>query len=405
MFGNKAENEVIMYKIENLLDVLKQEDGYVEKRKNCPTAHLYVKAGPYAGADNWTKYWKDMADLGLTNYQGSYYCIATLFWAMVQAFGLHAAQELCLQKFMINCQKTHDLFKAKNQVYNNPKVGDIVTFWNGSRFNHAELVVYVNNDTVKTFGANTSAVTSTTVYNGGGCRYGKIYSLSAMQKSGAKFLRPEYGAQNEERWIQEGDQWRYQLEDKSFVSSSWRLINNKWYAFDENGYMRHGWFLDKNNQWYWLSGKDSGEMKTGWQLIDNIWYFFGTSGEMKTGWIQDFDGIWYYMQDPNGNMLTGLREIDGELYCFKENGAMISNAWQKFDSGVWRYFSSTGAAYKSRWKQESDGKYYYLKHDSIMATSCYIKDAIDNVYYWVDESGVWDEKTTSSSPFPCEISY
>lgn len=377
-----------MYSIIKLVEIAKQEDGYLEKRKNCPVANLYEKVGAYVGADNWTKYWKDMTDLGLTNYQGSYYCIAAIFWCMVQAFGLKAAQDLCLQKFMINCQKTHDLFKDKGQVYTEPKIGDIAVFWNGNRFNHAELVVSVNDDVFKTCGFNTSAVTTSTVYNGGSCKYGKTYSASAMKKSGTRFCRPNYGTQFEEKWIKEGENWKYQLEDGTFVVSAWRLIDGKYYAFNEHGIMRSGWFYD-NNQWYYLSGKEDGSMKTEWQLIDGKWFYFRKeSGEMHTGWLQ-IDNNWYYLADENGSMVTDLQEINRMKYFFDSDGRMIASEWREIN-GNWYYFSSTGAAYFSRWKQGADGKWYYLKSDSTMGTNCYVKDAIDGVYYRVDTSGIWD---------------
>lgn len=386
-----------MYSIQKLISILKQEDGYIEKKKNCPTANLYEKVGAYAGADNWTKYWKDMADLGLTNYQGSYYCIATLFWGMVQAFGLKAAQDLCLQKFMINCQQTYNLFKAKNQMYSSPAVGDIVVFWNGSRFNHAELVVEVNGDVCKTFGANTSAVTTTTVYNGGGCRYGKVYSITAMKKSSAKFLRPNYGSQVQEGWIELKDtggksQWKYQLSDGAYVTSAWKQINNKYYTFDENGIMRTGWFYDTNvSQWYYLS-EENGDMKSDWQLIDGKWHYFKESGEMKIGWLQ-LNDVWYYLADKDGTMAVGLQKIKRLMYFFDDDGKMISGQWKQVGND-WYYFSSTGAAYYSKWKQGVDGKYYYLMENSIMATNCYVKEDNETktIYYYVDKNGVWDGK-------------
>lgn len=377
-----------MASIQKLLEIAKAENGYLEKRKNCPTANLYEKVGNYVGSDNWTKYWKDCANLGLANYQGSYWCIAGIFWCMIQAFGLETAQKLCLQKFMINCQATHDLFKKVNRVYKNPKVGDIVVFWNGSRFNHAELVVSVNGDVIKTCGFNTSAVTSCTVYNGGACRYGKVYSLTAMVSGGARFLRPDYGNQYEETWIQdEYGNWKYQLSDGSFVKSTWKSINGKYYLFNADGYMLSGWQYD-NGQWYYLSDSNSGEMQTGWTLIDGKWYMLADSGEMKIGWLQQGE-YWYYLQDKDGSMAIGLHEICRMKYYFQDNGIMLSNTWKKLANGDWMYFSSTGAAYQSKWIQSTNGSYCYLKSDGIMATNCYVKDMITNVYYPIDRNGYW----------------
>lgn len=382
------------YNINKLIDIFQNEDGYVEKRKNCPKINLYEKVGKYAGADNWTKYWKDMADIGLSNYQGSYYCIATLFWGMIKAFGLEAAQKLCLQKFMINCQVTYDLFKKAGQTYTTPKVGDIVVFWNGNRFHHAEFVVYVKGDVVKTFGANTTAVTSVTVYNGGGCRYNKIYSLKSMQSGGHKFLRPKYGNQFEEKWVLvDDDSWKYQLSDGSFVTNTWKQIKNVWYYFDKNSYMVKGW-LYKDSQWYYLS--DSGAMDKSWKLIDNKWVYFNEDGSLRKGWLQH-GADWYYLTEEDGTMATGLMQINRMWYYFRDSGEMIFDTWYQVNDN-WYYFSSTGAAYVNEWKQDIDGSYYYLGSDGKMVMNCYVKDKIFNIYYYVGKDGIWNGKEVNYVP-------
>lgn len=376
------------YNIDRLINILKQEDGYVEKRKNCPRQALYEKVGKYAGADNWTKYWRDMADAGLANYQGSYYCIATLFWGMVKTYGLSATQSLCLQKFMINCQITYDLFKKANQVYSTPKIGDIVVFWNGSRFHHAELVVSVKGDVVKTFGANTTAVTSVTVYNGGGCRYGKTYSLKALQSAGHKFLRPKYGEQHIEGWVKNEDRWKYRLSDGSFVKNSWKYIENRYYVFDGNGNMIRGWFLS-NGQWYYLCG--DGGMAEGWQKVDSHWYFLNSpAGEMHKGWLQDGND-WYYLNE-DGEMISGCwYQVNGIHYVFQDSGKMISNTWF-FDRDNWYYLSSTGAMVTNEWRQDKNGDWFYLGNDGKMVTDKFVKDRLAEGYYYVGTNGKWDGK-------------
>lgn len=383
-----------MYNIQKLLELANAEDGYVEKRKNCPTTALYEKTGAYVGSDNWTKYWKDMADLGLPNYQGSYYCIVAIFALMTYAYGLEAAQKLCHQKFMINCQSTYAIFKANNAVYSEPKVGDICVFWNGNRFSHAELVISVSGDVVKMFGANTTATTTTIERNGGGCRYGKTYSLTALKKAGHKFCRPDYGTQFDEMWIQCGSFWKYQLEDGSYFKDGWKYINGKYYYFRDS-VMVTGWLYD-NDQWYFLDSLN-GDMKSGWQMIDGTWRYFGESGDLKYGWLQIGDN-WYYLSDENGSMAVGLVEIKRMKYFFDpESGIMASRCWKEVD-GQWYWFSSSGAAYMSQWIQSDDGKWYYLRTDGVMATDTYVKDNLTDVYYPIMSDGTWNGATVTEAP-------
>src|SRR5471030_2525197 len=63
----------------------------------------------------------------------------------------------------------------------------------------------------------------------------------------------------------------------------------------------------------WLYA-DGSSYYTGWKQIDNKWYNFGSNGYMRKGWIQD-GGAWYYLQD-NGSMVTGSTKIANKTYEF-----------------------------------------------------------------------------------------
>lgn len=387
------------YDIGKLKNILLAETGYLEKKKNCPIEELYKKIGSYVGSDNWTKYWNDCTNLGLTNYQGSYYCIAALFWGMIQAYGLSAAQKLCKQTFMINCQTTYELFKNGNQVYSLPKTGDIIVFWNGSRFYHAELVIDVKGDIFKTFGANTSANSS--IRNGGGCYAPKSYSISAAQNSGHKFLRPNYGLQDSEGWVKDNTIWRYRLSNGAFVTNSWKYINGRWYMFDGAGTMCTGWIYS-SNQWYYCC-PEVGCMDTGWLQIHNRWYYMNADGSMHSGWLQDKDK-WYYLES-DGTMVTGWKKIGDIYYVFDNSGCMIANTWFLDSTGSWYYLSSTGAMKTSQWIQQKNNNWYYVKEDGQMAKSSWIKDIYKDIFYFVDKDGVYlpDKDTHVPDKYPLVI--
>lgn len=67
------------------------------------------------------------------------------------------------------------------------------------------------------------------------------------------------------QWVQDGTNWRWQNPDGSQPISSWMLINNKWYYFNESSLMVTGW-VEWNGQWYYM-GQD-GDMQTNFQTPD-----------------------------------------------------------------------------------------------------------------------------------------
>ncbi len=87
-------------------------------------------------------------------------------------------------------------------------------------------------------------------------------------------------------WSKDGKGWTYRDTNNNTLKKQWKSIGNKWYFFDDDGYMKTGWF--QNN------GK---------------WYYCNTDGEMKTGWIQDGDK-WYYCNE-SGEMLADTTTPDG----------------------------------------------------------------------------------------------
>ena len=52
----------------------------------------------------------------------------------------------------------------------------------------------------------------------------------------------------------------------------------------------NGWWNTKGNSW-----------STGWENINEKWYYFGGDGYMRTGWIKDDNGKWYFLNE-DGSM-------------------------------------------------------------------------------------------------------
>ena len=79
-----------------------------------------------------------------------------------------------------------------------------------------------------------------------------------------------------------------------------------------------GWHQD-NIGWWWTN-EDGTYPVSQWRYINDRWYFFNESGYMKTGWIS-WNGSWYYC-DSSGAMLTATTTPDG--YYVDEHGICAS---------------------------------------------------------------------------------
>ncbi|WP_061312718.1 hypothetical protein [Clostridium botulinum] len=75
----------------------------------------------------------------------------------------------------------------------------------------------------------------------------------------------------------------------------------------------------QNSTGYWYTEGTS--WATGWRLIDEQWYYFDSNGYVKTGWIYD-NGKWYYCW-PNGKMACNTNI--GQYYL-NFNGEWIENS-------------------------------------------------------------------------------
>lgn len=174
--------------IDDVISTAKNEVGYLEKRSN---SNLDDKTAN-AGYNNYTKYWRDIKNWGLGNYQAQYWCAAFIFWCFVKTFGIQTAKQLLLHAPYINCQTIANLFRSRGKLFSDPKVGDVVVFYTrkSGLFGHTGLVYRVDSSNFYTIEGNTSAAGGV-VANGGAVEY-KRYSINDSKSAGHKFCRPDY---------------------------------------------------------------------------------------------------------------------------------------------------------------------------------------------------------------------
>lgn len=113
------------------------------------------------------------------------------------------------------------------------------------------------------------------------------------------------------RWIKDDQGWWFKMANGSYPKDDWVYIEGFWYRFDPNGYMRTGWFQDKDLKWYYL--KESGAMASEeWVLDQDKWYYLNSDGVMSASQWLLYKGLWYYLLQ-NGQMAVNT-VIDGQYY-------------------------------------------------------------------------------------------
>lgn len=171
---------------------------------------------------------------------------------------------------------------------------------------------------------------------------------------------------SEGTWKKDQTGWWYELPGGRYVSGShvadpvtgtssdqvaWRRIGGAWWAFGADGYLKNGWI---------------------WDAAAGKWYYVDEKRGMLTGWYQDpQDGRWYYLDLTTGEMLTGWRQIPGWGYMYLNPFAEKQTWFYDEASRMWVYDTeNTRRPYGSLYMNEKtpDG-------------------------YFVDENGVWEEKS------------
>lgn len=203
-------------------------------------------------------------------------------------------------------------------------------------------------------------------------------------------------------WKKNSTGWWWEEDDKSWPANEWKTINGKTYNFDQNGYMRSGWYWDGKN-WYYLGKANDGSMKTGWQKVNGKWYYMNSDGKMATGW-KKVNGTWYYLESSgamhsgwlwdgsnwyllggvnDGSMKTGWQKVNGVWYYMYQNGAMAANTW------IGNYYVNNSGAWVQNAKPAqwiaSGGRWWYRHTDGGYTTNNF--ETINGKVYYFDAAG------------------
>ena len=212
-------------------------------------------------------------------------------------------------------------------------------------------------------------------------------------------------------WMQSNGRYWFRNEDGTFARDGIYTISGVDYAFDQNGWMVTGWYLqtwdDGTTDWYYFNNNGSmyygwlqsggswyyfdeedgymyadtfdwisdggyqfranGTMVTGWYLETwndgtSDWYFHDTNGKMHFGWILS-GNTWYYMHPDEGWMITDTElYIDNNYYRFNADGTMCTGWYKEGDE--WCYYSGNGLL-REQWLQLG-GLWYFFDYNGHM---------------------------------------
>lgn len=187
---------------------------------------------------------------------------------------------------------------------------------------------------------------------------------------------------------------------KTSGTTSFKTINGKKYAFDENGKMLYGWVTEdtservkegdssyKNGVYYCGDANDGARVTSDWRKL-----YVGNEGPADS----EDDEYWFYFQT-NGKKFAAAetdddpqfksKKINGKTYGFNEFGMMVSG-WTKDNvkataSDLYGYFNDddNGARQKGWFKavpseemnksanNDDSGKWYYGQNDGKLVVS------------------------------------
>lgn len=202
---------------EKVIATATQEVGYLEKATK---SQLDDKTAN-AGYNNWTKYARDLDNMGVYNgpKNGYAWCAVFVMWCMVKSFGLEMALKITGQPKGGNgasCTSLVSYYRTIGRFFkNNPQPGDQIFFLdNSGNFCHTGLVVKVTPTTIHTIEGNTSS--STGVVANGGAVCNKTYASTYVKIGG--YGRPNYDLLN----LEEDDDDMTQEKFNEMMDNYWK---------------------------------------------------------------------------------------------------------------------------------------------------------------------------------------
>ena len=209
-----------------------------------------------------------------------------------------------------------------------------------------------------------------------------------VNESGAMVSNQWVAIENEDAGEEdEPEYWWYyfQANGKAYKDSgnsdnaSWKLINGKYYTFDEDGQMQYGWITrdgerqtgdddwkqgegaGSDNAMYYCGDENDGARTSGWRLI-NIYDEDWNPDEYQNGDIYDEDQErWFWFKSNGQRVQSDDKTIDGRKYMFDEYGRMLP-LWVAYNTGdITASVSTTAPATTAYANRDFSDRYNIIK--------------------------------------------
>lgn len=118
-------------------------------------------------------------------------------------------------------------------------------------------------------------------YSSTSSAYTQTETISTKRKTSAARTTAETAEKNPgpgvagKQWREDGQGWRYDNGDGTYLCGGWFQIDQKWYYFEEGGYLLIGWITVDGRTYYCHS---DGSRVSGWSEIDGGYYYFDENG-------------------------------------------------------------------------------------------------------------------------------
>lgn len=113
-------------------------------------------------------------------------------------------------------------------------------------------------------------------------------------------------------WRSDNNGWKYQNDDASYIKGAWGKINEKWYYFNEGGYMLSntttpdGYIVNESGEWISNSTSNSSEK-----------YEFDKAGNwVSEGKIPEGEYVYYPKEKMNNPIIVGSSSLESSNFNY-----------------------------------------------------------------------------------------